>query len=364
MLHLRCTRTHVRCHTDRLIFVVVVVVVARLCDCCSSAASNVDIAYPVLSRVSTVVASDPLANLRDPSSPIFDPSDQLWHFFATHIPVENGQDGYSGRLWHFFSDKIDENTTFFTSGIALDTTKDPEAWDSYGTFTASAFLTDNNTWILFYGGVQNGSEAHTENIGMATSNSAFGPWTKSHDNPIIRYDHFDWCAPNSIPARVDEAEPYVIDGKPQLLVKTICENFTALPMIFAPSGSADTWEPPYHLTQKQPVVLAPVTDGSLGFEQSRIYPGPDGFLHMSANDHDKVGRHPHFVARDKTRADLWDLVGYLDLPVDEVTPVLPRGSYPGDDFPFGVPSFFLGFDGEPLRILLYKASWVATGGLA
>eukprot|EP00939_MAST-03C_sp_MAST-3C-sp1_P000107 g107.t1 len=130
---------------------------------------------------------------------------------------------------------------------------------------------------------------------MATSNSAFGPWTKSHDNPIIRYDHFDWCAPNSIPARVDEAEPYVIDGKPQLLVKTICENFTALPMIFAPSGSADTWEPPYHLTQKQPVVLAPLTDGSLGFEQSRIYPGPDGFLHMSANDHDKVGRHPHFT---------------------------------------------------------------------
>ena len=324
--------------------------------------------YPNLTRIATI-ANDSNAHLRDPSTPIFDPKDSLWHFWASRIPVKEGSDGYPGRIHHYYSPSL--NSTFSTSGIAIDVSPNPGNFDSYGTFTPSAFLDKSDgTWTLFYGGVANSSQNHTEDIGIAISTKgAFGPFIKSSLNPVITWNDFTWCNQSNInqfgnsstPARVDEAEPYILNGQRVILVKTVCQNFTALPMMFA-SSSNDHFQPPFKLISDVPIVNATVTANQKGFEQARIYPGPDGYLHLTGRDHGD-SRNPHFINtnRKSTFTTSWSFVGYLDNfgmpPIQEPNIVSPSNSVPGDDFKHGIPSFFVGFSGNPFHIDLYKNIW-------
>jgi len=221
--------------------------------------------YPNLTHIATI-ANDTKAHLRDPSTPIFDPKDSLWHFWASRVPVKEGSDGYPGRIYHYYS--LSLNSTFKTSGIAIDVSPNPGNFDSYGTFTPSAFLDKSDgRWTIFYGGVTNSSQNHTEDIGIAISkNGAFGPFVKSSLNPVITWNDFTWCSQSNIrqlgnpstPARVDEAEPYILNGQRVILVKTVCQNFTALPMMFA-SSSNDHFKPPFKLISDVPIINASVT---------------------------------------------------------------------------------------------------------
>jgi len=327
--------------------------------------------YPSLSKITTI-ANDSNAHLRDPSTPIFDPKDSLWHFWATRIPVNEGSDGYPGRIYHYFSSSL--NGTFETSGIALDVSSTPGSFDSYGTFTPSAFLDKlDGSWTIFYGGVANSSQEHTEDIGMAVStNGAFGPFVKSNLNPVLTWNDFDWCIKTdntpfnesntaSTPARVDEAEPYIIDSQRVLLVKTVCENFTALPMFFA-SSSNDRFQPPFKSISNVPIIDASMTAKQKGFEQARIYPGPDGYLHLTGSDHGD-SRNPHFINTNNKSSltTSWKFVGYLDNfglpPIREPNIVSPLKSIPGDDYKNGVPSFFVDFSGTPFHINLHRNIW-------
>ena len=325
--------------------------------------------FPSLTRIGTI-ANDSNAHLRDPSTPIYDPKDSLWHFWATRIPVKEGSEGYPGRIFHYYSPSL--NSTFNTSGIAIDISPKPGNFDSYGTFTPSAFLDESDgRWTIFYGGVANSSQNHTEDIGIAIStNGAFGPFVKSTLNPVFTWDEFKWCNGNarnkrlsnsSLPARVDEAEPYIINGQRVVLVKTVCENFTALPMMFA-SSSKDRFEPPFKLISEQPIINATVTANQRGFEQARIYPGPDGYLHLTGKDHGD-SRNPHFINTNKKSSltTSWNFVGYLDgfglPPIKEPNIVSPINSIPGDDYQDGVPSFFVDFSGNPFHINLHKSIW-------
>ena len=294
---------------------------------------------------------------------IFDKDTNLWHFWATVIKLP-ATAGYSGRVWHFHSANESLESNFTTSGLAINVSE--TGFDAFGTFTPSAIKKLDGSWTLLYGGVQDGSAAHAENIGMATSNSPFGPWTKSKFNPVINYtESVQWCT-NGLAARVDEAEPYIIDmneNKPRslILVKSVCQNFTALPMLFVSKNPTQAlFDPPFVPLRQTPIVLANQTANLKGFEQARVYSGPDGKLHMTGNDHGD-GRQPHFVSSDGSFGTSWSFVSYLEnfgtSPVKEPTPVYPKGTFPGDSMD-SIPEYFLEFTGSPYHIDLMKNQWV------
>ena len=212
--------------------------------------------------------------------------------------------------------------------------------------------------MLLFGGVPTNNKGHVEAIGLATAPSPFGPWTKSPMNPVIDKSIAAWCSGSA--ARVDEAEPYIIGGKPVILVKTVCNNFTALPMLLAPQSGGDSlFTPPYTLLSNEPIIHPPQAKG---FEQARVYPGPDGRLHMTGHDHGGSGI-PHFVLKPNSSGLLgsWDFVGFLaGFPLSEPTLVWNKGSVPGDD-PSGVPSRFIAFSKNgktTLEIVQLTAEWM------
>ena len=324
---------------------------------------------PNLTKLHTI-AADSAAHLRDPSSPIFDPYDGLWHFFCTRVPLDapGAPSGYPGKVVHFFAPTLD-TPSWNTSGVVVDTGA-AGSFDAFGVFTPNAFIevptppsSENRTWWMSFSGVPDGSAAHNDSLGLASAPSAFGPWTKQLDGaPVFPWDGGrSWCGETSAPARVDEAVPLVVQGRRAVVVKAVCENFTALPMLYEPADPAG-WAPPYLLASPLPLVPAAGTGKLKGFEQARVYPGPDEKLHMTGHDHGDA-RIPHYVSTDGS-LNSWKFAGYLnhfsqDFPggAGEATPVWPKLAVPGDDLSQGAPVFFLTFGGNPLEIILMNATW-------
>ncbi len=330
-------------------------------------ANNADnpILTPYMKIVNTIAnLSD--ANLRDPTSPLFNPADGMWHFWVTHVNVSEGVAGYPGRVWHFYSPSL-EADNWNTSGMAIDVTSEPGHFDSFGVFTPASFFDASGRdgageWFLLFGGVPNKTEAYgnkTEAVGLATAPSPFGPWTKSPLNPVITRGIGAWCG---VPeeARVDEAEMYVIQGKPRILVKTVCTNRSALPMMLEPKADGESlFTPPFKLVSDAPVLVPPTP---YGFEQARVYSGPDGRVHMFGNNHGTPRGKPHFIQHPNTSGLLgsWEFVAFLtdgQFAVGEPTPVWPKGTVPGDD-PKGIPTRFIGFRGHPLQVVGMTAEWL------
>ena len=87
-----------------------------------AAASAAPVAYPVLTPLRTI-AADAGAHLRDPSSPIFDPADGLWHVFCTRVALDapDAPAGYSGRVVHYYSagPLDDPDAAWNTSGVVV-----------------------------------------------------------------------------------------------------------------------------------------------------------------------------------------------------------------------------------------------------
>lgn len=314
------------------------------------------------------IVSDPAANLRDPTQPLFDAVTGQWHLWATRILKKDGKPGYLGRVWHYHSTTDDINSTWVDGGEAIGTSPTPGAFDHTGVFTPSAAREVDGSWVLFYGGVPDASPAHYESIGIATAATPLGPWTKSPLNPIVTPAYAaGWCNVSDTPARVDEAEPYVIGGRAMLYVKAVCANATALPTLFVSkpslSGSEGTaamrWKPPFVGLSEPPypIIAAAATRQDKGFEQCRIFTGPDGNLHMTGNDHGGGGQ-PHFVATDASGLN-WKLLGYFSgvfgVGAAEPTPVVP----PGAVAPAGVPPHWIQFSGGKglLRLQLLNVTW-------
>jgi hypothetical protein len=319
---------------------------------------------PAVTQFMTIVA-DPGAHLRDPSSPLWDATTASWHMWATRIPLSlHTKDGYLGTVHHYHAPEL--TGPWATSGVAVPHNATPGAFDHSGTFTPSSFHDAHDArWYLYYGGVPTGN-TYYESIGLATAPSPFGPWTKSPLNPVITPARdIPWCESSSAPMLVDEAEPYVINGQKRLVVKTVCRNASlgslcAVPMAFLPQDGS-SWDPPYRLdgAPPNPLVRCNVADDhAYGFEQARIYPGPDGYLHMTGNDANGDGRQLNFISRDGSGRD-WELVGRM-AGFGEPTLVWPRdGGPPGDRG--GVPTHMVRFDGpDPLRIDLMNLTWAAA----
>ena len=314
---------------------------------------------PELSYVKTIF-KDPKAHLRDPSSPIYYKG--FWHLWATRVPIKLGVEGYPGKIYHYYSKSLQGQWN--TSGVAVDSATEPGKFDSYGVFTPSAFRTKEGLWIMYYGGVVNGSRLHTESVGLATATNPFGPWTKSKWNPVFKFNQFKWCKGKH--ARVDEAEPYIVQGSPVILIKTCCGNNTALPLLFESKVNKSSFLPPYVERGKGiPIVSADTTKNERGFEQARIFPGPNRCLHLFGKSHAEDSQ-PHYISRDGSLTN-WQSVDNLKnfgaQPL-EPTVVWPKGSIPGDDYDNGVPSYFIQFTGNPLYLVLLKATWKAPANIS
>ena len=316
--------------------------------------------------------NDTVFGYRDPTAPVYD--GEYWHIWATRVPGTEA--GYAGVVWHLYAKELDSD--WRDGGIAINRSSHGTAskvgWDSYGVFTPSVAwegasgaivpAPEAKTWFMFFGGVSHTQPAYDEAIGIATANSPFGPWTKSLANPIITGRspvNVEWCdpdGPGTSPGilHVDEAEPYVLQGQRRLYVKTICRNHTVLPSVYRPIDPT-SWHPPYeYATIRQPVIPPTVTPSGRGFEQARIFLGPDRRLHMTATAYD--GFNPHFVSVDNNSGNEWALVEKIrgwGEPIHELTPVGPAGA--GPPGVGGVPGFFIQFAGSPFQINLLAVHW-------
>ena len=272
--------------------------------------------------------------------------------------------GYNGVIYHYYSSELTEH--FATSGMAINKSSNPSDFDYHGVFTPGAMY-DNTTdeWLIYYGGVRNGSSSHTENIGLAISkNGVNGPFIKQRRfNPIITLDEIFWCLPNiSTPARVDEAKPYIINNRRMIYTKGVCNNFTALDGIWFSSDNNNTWNAPYTVsTEYSPIVNSLNTVDHKGFENVKIFMGPDGYLHLTGHDHGD-NQCPHYISDDNNNGFKWKLVNLMNefgLPIYEPAPVYPYG-VPGDQG--GIPKYMIQFvnSSTPYHIDLMNLTWIES----
>lgn len=169
--------------------------------------------------------------------------------------------------------------------MAVNYTSIPGQFDAWSVFTPGAIYDKDadgggGRWFLWYGAVANGERPTRESIGVVTASSPFGPWTRSPHNPVFVGNETAWCGPGKS-ARVDEANAYVVGGRKFVMVKGVCTNFTALPTAWV-SSEGGSFDPPYvPLEGADPMQHADATPSHGGFEQARLFPGPDGLLHMT-----------------------------------------------------------------------------------
>ena len=347
-----------------MILTLVTILAPQLLSVAASSPRNVTLARTVF--------SDETWGFRDPTAPVFD--GKHWHVWATR--VKGTDNGYAGVVWHLFSETLESE--WQDGGVALNLSA-PGGWDSHGVFTPSVAwegpggavvpAPGATAWFLFFGGVAHAqSPVYDEAIGIASAASPFGPWTKAAANPIINGSAcpgpVPWCdedgpGPHPGVLHLDEAEPYVLGGRRALYVKTVCRNHTVLPSVFRPAN-ASSWRPPYAFDSDlpQPVIPPASTPSGRGFEQARLFMGPDGLLHMTATAYD--GFEPNFVSTDGNAGGSWELAEKMagwGAPPHELTPVYPATAEgpPGDAG--GVPQYFLQFAGSPYRLDLYRVHW-------
>jgi hypothetical protein len=230
-------------------------------------------------------------------------------------------------------------------------------------FTPGAFFDADaaggkGLWYLWYGAVADGRRPTRESIGVATSPSPFGPWSRSPHNPVFDGNHTAWCGAKES-ARVDHANAYVINGRKLIVVKGVCQNFTALPSVWVSGSASASFEPPYTtLAGAAPMVAALETPEHKGFEHAMLFPGPDGLLHMTGHDHGG-GKVPHYVSNGGgvLASDWREMAPVPSFGLSAHEPTTAFAGIPGDQG--GVPTHFIQF--APLRgklaIHLLAVTW-------
>lgn len=257
-------------------------------------------------------AALPDATLRDPSTALFDPSSRTWHVYCTHVPKSaNTTAGYPGSIWHWSlnsTDNFDPSVSWKSEGSVLSASSTKSgAFDASGVFTPGAARECEDdgtrcTYYLWFGGVADQSSAHTEAIGLAVSKDGpWGPFRRVSSNAVIdRAGVRAWCGEDGgeVGARVDEIKPAVVDGLRYIIVKSVCSNFTALPVVFALDSSQGGWGPPYTQVGDGPMFLANESCVSEGFEEPTLVRAPDGLLHFFGHNHGaSCVPYAHFVRR-------------------------------------------------------------------
>ena len=306
---------------------------------------------PVLHDLGVIVRNTTACN-KDPTQVIH--FDGTWHFWSSHWDCLAHADASGfprAQVHHFYTTTDNLTGPWHTSGQAV--SHGPAgAWDAWSVFTPGAIYDPDaengaGRWYLWYGAVPDANRPTRESVGVVTSQSPFGPWVRSVHNPVFAGppNGTVWCGAGKS-ARVDEADAYVVGGQKMVIVKGVCQNFTALPTAWV-SSHAGSFDPPYlPLPGASPMANAVRTPGQKGFEQARLYPGPDGLLHMTGHDHGD----PHCIhytsesggvaAADWRRLPQLPSMG---LASNEPTPVF--ASVPGDRG--GVPTHFIQFNSDP-----------------
>ncbi len=150
-------------------------------------------------------------NRRDPSDII--KVGDTWHIWYSRMRSDEGS-GYDASVWHATSK--DEGKTWTEQQEAIPRGEGND-WDVTSTFTPN-ILYYNNKYYLYYTGAGPDFSRRDSNvsIGMASSDSPYGPWTKHEGNPILepvkdltKFDSF----------RIDDACLAVRGGKIWLYYK-------------------------------------------------------------------------------------------------------------------------------------------------
>lgn len=317
------------------------------------------------------------APLRDPTTVIYDPVTSSWHVWCTYIdPSHHTTSGYDGVVWHFWlnsSNLFDDNVAWVDGGLALNVSSDPDRFDSGAVFTPSAIRDcQNNThrhgvsvtscqWYIFYGGINRDAKEHKENIGLAIADSPWGPFERWEGNPVFTAasGNMSWC--DGTEKSLDFIYPTLIEGQRQVIVKSVCQNFTALPVVFVPSNGS-SWAPPYQPQklpgQKQvapPLIQPQITCGHKGFEKMAVYEGPDGLFHLQGHNHGKCtsGVYSHFVSKTRDLRGEWQQASPFNCaPAQEPVPIplTSDGIYGGS-----ISSYWVDF--RDFNINLINTSW-------
>eukprot|EP00051_Salpingoeca_urceolata_P001497 m.41422 g.41422 ORF g.41422 m.41422 type:complete len:451 (-) comp11456_c0_seq1:87-1439(-) len=311
--------------------------------------------------VDRVIASMENTTLRDPTTAVFDPVTSTWHIYCTHVSGGRGQGGYPGVVWHWSlnsTDVFDKSVAWKSEGAVVNATHVPGTFDEGGVFTPGVVREDNK-WILFYGGVEAHDRNHHESVGVAMADSPFGPFKRYENNPVFtRFDaNMAWCNATSKPARVDEIKASVVLGRKFLLVKGVCQNFTALPLMYEPVDGT-SWAPPYRPVTLEPLFSANDTCGKSGFEEPTLFRGPeDGFLHYLGHCHSycEYGDYSHLISRDGSFSGFEQATPFYQYPAEEPVPIPASG-----DGVFGgkILSKWIDFPGTQLTLM--NVTWVWT----
>jgi hypothetical protein len=193
---------------------------------------------------------------------------------------------------------------------------------------------------------------------------------------------------------VDEADAYIVGNRKLVVVKGVCTNFTALPSAWVSaaatgdshppaagshprqgdsnddggsgggsiSAAHGSFDPPYMpLAGAAPMASAASTVRRKGFEQARLFPGPDGLLHMIGHDHGDNAVSHYISTTGAIGAADWHQLSRMPsfgLATNEATPVFD--GVPGDKG--GVPTHFIQFAEVPatgkLAVHLLAVGWV------
>lgn len=116
--------------------------------------------------------------------PWFARADDAWHLFFLQAPKSIGS--ADQRHWHVSIGHAvsDDLVSWERLPDALEpNANDPQAWDSYTTWTGSV-VQHQGLWYLFYTGGSLAEDARVQRIGFATSEDLIH-WHKYEDNPVL-----------------------------------------------------------------------------------------------------------------------------------------------------------------------------------
>ena len=325
---------------------------------CTSGSVDMQFSTPRLTRIATI-AADPSGHLRDPSAAVRD-NGGTWHFWVDYIPLtQNTQDGWHAYLHHYTAPAV--VGPWQLQGLAFNWSSDPNAFDSWGSFSPSALFDETlNTWFLFYSGtcLANYSIFLESAQLVASAASPNGPWTKlglvnwpTGDPPL-------WT-PQWNARRLDSGRALFVGGRRGYWTKGVRGASYAQEGVYFPLNGS-SFLPPYAEWLLNPIYNASDNNASAvdGYENCEFFRGPDGeaggpWLHVLCTNHGQG--QPHFVTKDNLH---WQYLGVVD-----VSPALePTPAYAGTPSDLTDVSYFISraesVDGSPLHIDLFNLSWV------
>lgn len=119
-------------------------------------------------------------NRRDPSDII--KVGDTWHIWYSRMKSDE-RTGYDASVWHATSK--DEGKTWKEQSEAISRGKRND-WDVTSTFTPNILFFDGKYYLYYTGVGPDFSRKDSKvRIGMASSDSPYGPWTKYENNPIL-----------------------------------------------------------------------------------------------------------------------------------------------------------------------------------